>query len=97
MKIATDHYQLEFPKYAKKVKTKILPLSAKDRNQIITLLEQARIKYILEEDEKLGIYGKYRELVQKLEDLLNNNTNHYQGKDIAARLKKDMQFRAVLG
>jgi len=98
MKIATKHYQLEFPKYAKKIRTKIIPESVSDKKRISQLLRQANIKFKYQTDETIGIYGKHFDLVDKLKAFLQRASpvkedyNH-----VAKRLCSDMQFRALLG
>ncbi|MHA1672046.1 MAG: hypothetical protein ACTSYI_00335 [Promethearchaeota archaeon] len=99
MEIRTRHYKMEFPKYAREIKTKIQPLSPADAQNIASVLTKARIKFKQEGDEQIfGVYGKHSDLSSKLfsflQDVGGPNSEVY---NIAKRLRKDMQFRAILG
>lgn len=98
MKIATEHYLLEFPKYARKIKTKITPNSSLDKTEISQILNQAQINYILEEENILGLYGSHSEVVSKLNNYLHKKPHQKNNhSNIAKRLQNDLQFRAILG
>ncbi|MHA1611817.1 MAG: hypothetical protein ACTSVZ_10870, partial [Promethearchaeota archaeon] len=99
MEIRTRHYKMEFPKFARKIKTKIHPLSSEDRQQIASVLTQANIKFEQEGDEQtMGIYGNYSELSTKLSVILQDkNSLGSEFYQIAKRLRKDVHFRAIIG
>ncbi len=98
MEIRTRHYKMEFPKFARNIKTKIQPLSSADAKQITSVLTQARIKFKQEGDEQtLGIYGDHYDLSSKLSTLLQDASNlTSEFYLLAKRLRKDMHFRAIL-
>ncbi|TFH29782.1 MAG: hypothetical protein E4G98_03245 [Promethearchaeota archaeon] len=90
---------MDFPKFARAIRTTIQPLSPADGQQITSVLTHAHIKFIQEDDDQtLGIYGKHSELSSKLSIFLQDAggpaSEYYH---IAKRLRKDMQFRAILG
>ena len=97
MKIATKHYQLEFPKYAKKVKTKIIPETLDDEKEIYQVLDHAHINYRLIGENIIGLYGKPVDLAQKLKEILIGSTSATQSYyNIALCLQNDLKFRAIL-
>ena len=99
MKINTNYYSLEFPKYAKKVRTKITPASNNDKEHIIQILDSANIPYSLESDDRIGIIGKHFDVVDKLREYISHCSIESEKcyNAVAQRLCKDVQFKALLG
>ncbi len=99
MKIDTNFYSLEFPKYAKKVRTKIAPASINDKESIIQILNSANILYSLESDDRIGIIGKHFDVVDKLREYISHCSIESEKcyNTVAQRLCKDVQFKALLG
>ncbi len=98
MHIDTENYTLEFPKYARKFRTKIVPSTITDKNEISHLLEKAHISFVEEESEIIGVEGKHSEVLEKLKSYLT--TRHGEPSrdhSIAQRLHDDLQFRVLLG
>ncbi len=98
MKIETEFYQLEFPKYARKIKTKIIPASKGDEKHISNIFTQAQIDFEIQDEHNLGICEKYKAVSQKLNQFLKIHTNSEKNYHaIAKRLSLDMQLMAILG